>query len=79
MNEPAISLPQRPDTKDEDSITTSPTNQEKPDEGKYFMKVEKGKEAKPKPFVDIQLEESAKIMRAYLLMSQVSGNSKQAK
>ena len=79
MNEPAISLPQRPDTKDEDSITTPPADQEKPDEGKFFMKVEKGKEAKPKPFVDIQLEESVKIMRAYLLMSQVSGNSKQVK
>jgi len=69
MNEPAITLPKTKDENTEDADdTTSPTKSEHKD--KFYLKNDV--EPEPEAFVDIQLQEAVKIIRAYLLMANVN-------
>ncbi len=73
MSEPAVSLLQ--DSKKDVQKDDQPSSPTKDSENKFYLKNGETEESKPKPFVDAQLEEAVKIMRAYLLMSNTS-NSK---
>jgi len=73
MSEPAISLPQ--DSEKDVQKNDEPTSPTKDTENKFYLKNGETEEPRPKPFVDAQLQEAVKIMRAYLLMSNTS-NSK---
>jgi carboxyl-terminal processing protease len=73
MSEPAISpLPQ--DSEKDVQKDDEPSSPTKDSEGKFYLKNGESDESKPKPFVDAQLEEAVKIMRAYLLMSNTTNN-----
>jgi len=72
MNEPAISLPQ--DSQKDVQKDDQPSSPTKDAENKFYLKNGETEEAKPKPFVDAQLDEAVKIMRAYLLMSNATNN-----
>ncbi|HQH10791.1 MAG TPA: hypothetical protein PLS31_00005, partial [Candidatus Sumerlaeota bacterium] len=75
MTEPAISKTKKPQTIDEDEETSPVSELDKSDDDKFYMKAEKEKEAKEKLFLDVMLEESVKIMKAYLLMSGANSGS----
>ena len=66
MNEPAISKPKKrnPVTLDDDQISTPGKS------GDFYIKTEIEEESEE--FIDVQLEEAVKIMRAYLLMTNVN-------
>lgn len=65
MNEPAIFLPE---TEDDDKPTTDT------DDKFYIAGQEKETEEK-EDFIDVQLQEAVKIMRAYLIMSGINGRN----
>ena len=68
MNEPALDMEEIGVTNDEDESTTAPENG---DEGfvESFYNSELEEEEGDKKFTDVLLQESVKIMKAYLLMS----------
>ena len=72
MNEPAISQPQ--DSLKDIQKDDEPSSPTKDSENKFYLKNGESEEAKSKPFVDTQLDEAVKIMRAYLLMSNTANN-----
>jgi len=72
MTEPALSLPQ--DSGKDVQKDDEPSSPTKDSENKFYLKNGETEEAKPKPFVDTQLDEAIKIMRAYLLMSNATNN-----
>ncbi|MBN1902134.1 S41 family peptidase [Candidatus Sumerlaeota bacterium] len=65
MNEPAISTPSDDNSTLNEDLDTSPALNSF--QNQFFVK--KDQEKKPEQFVDYQLEESVKIMKAYLLMT----------
>jgi len=66
MKEPAISLPEEPTLEEDES--TSPTRGVR---NRFYEKNNHTEE--PEVFIDVQLQEAIKMMRAYLIMSNANG------